>query len=174
MRGLYSDGMSPPAAGKAFPEKAFLTSKRLFDIAGGTAGCLAAVILLGIVKAVYVFSGDTGPVIYRQTRIGKHGRPFTIYKIRTMVDGAEDMLEEIDHSTESGLRDRAIIELLYSGGLRVSELVGLNRDSINLERREFMVRGKGSRIDRFLSQKRVRTECGTTSMHGPIPYRRFS
>ena len=82
-------------AGNAFSEKAFLTSKRLFDIAGGTAGCMAAVILLGIVKVVYVFSGDTGPVIYRQTRIGKHGRPFTIYKIRTMVDGAEDMLEEI-------------------------------------------------------------------------------
>ena len=57
----------------------------------------------------------------------------------------EDMLEQIDVSTESGLRDRAIIELLYSGGLRVSELVGLNRDSINLERREFMVRGKGSK-----------------------------
>lgn len=57
----------------------------------------------------------------------------------------EDMLEQIDLSTESGLRDRAIIELLYSSGLRVSELVGLNRDSINLERREFMVRGKGSK-----------------------------
>ena len=60
-------------------------------------------------------------------------------------DEVEDMLEEIDLSTESGLRDRAIIELLYSGGLRVSELVALNRDSINLERREFMVRGKGSK-----------------------------
>lgn len=60
-------------------------------------------------------------------------------------DEVEDMLEQIDLSTESGLRDRAIIELLYSGGLRVSELVGLNRDSINLERREFVVRGKGSK-----------------------------
>lgn len=60
-------------------------------------------------------------------------------------DEVEDMLEQIDLSTESGLRDRAIIELLYSGGLRVSELVGLNRDSINLDRREFMVRGKGSK-----------------------------
>lgn len=60
-------------------------------------------------------------------------------------DEVEEMLEQVDTSTESGLRDRAIIELLYSGGLRVSELVGLNRDSINLERREFMVRGKGSK-----------------------------
>ena len=60
-------------------------------------------------------------------------------------DEVEEMLNQIDTATESGLRDRAIIELLYSGGLRVSELVKLNRDSINLERREFMVRGKGSK-----------------------------
>jgi site-specific recombinase XerD len=44
-----------------------------------------------------------------------------------------------------GVRDRAIIELLFSSGLRVSELVGLDRDHINLKRREFMVRGKGQK-----------------------------
>lgn len=60
-------------------------------------------------------------------------------------DEVQAMLDEIDLGTETGLRDRAIIELLYSGGLRVSELIGLNRDSVNLERREFMVRGKGSK-----------------------------
>jgi len=60
-------------------------------------------------------------------------------------DEVEDLLNQIDTSNETGLRDRAIIELLYSGGLRVSELVQLNRDSINLDRREFIVRGKGSK-----------------------------
>jgi site-specific recombinase XerD len=45
----------------------------------------------------------------------------------------------------NGLRDRAILELLFSSGLRVSELVGLDRDHINLKRREFMVRGKGQK-----------------------------
>ena len=69
--------------------------------------------------------------------------------------------EEIDRllsrpntKTESGIRDKAIMELLFSSGLRVSELVGLNKDSINLNRREFMVRGKGQK-DRpiFISQK---------------------
>lgn len=44
-----------------------------------------------------------------------------------------------------GLRDRAILELLFSSGLRVSELVGLDREHINLKRREFMVRGKGQK-----------------------------
>jgi site-specific recombinase XerD len=48
-------------------------------------------------------------------------------------------------ATLNGLRDRAIIELLFSSGLRVSELVGLDRDHINLKRREFMVRGKGQK-----------------------------
>lgn len=47
--------------------------------------------------------------------------------------------------TLTGLRDRAILELLFSSGLRVSELVGLDKDHINLKRREFMVRGKGQK-----------------------------
>lgn len=55
------------------------------------------------------------------------------------------LLSQPDTSVENGLRDRAILELLYSSGLRVSELVGLNRDHINLKHREFMVRGKGQK-----------------------------
>jgi len=42
-----------------------------------------------------------------------------------------------------GKRDRAILELLFSTGLRVSELVSLNRDQINLKTQEFSVLGKG-------------------------------
>ena len=48
-------------------------------------------------------------------------------------------------STPQGSRDKALMELLFSTGLRVSELVRLNRDSINLERKEFGVIGKGGR-----------------------------
>lgn len=53
----------------------------------------------------------------------------------------------------AGLRDRAIIELLFSSGLRVSELTNLDRGHINTTRREFTVRGKGQK-DRavFISQ----------------------
>ncbi len=46
-------------------------------------------------------------------------------------------------STPQGLRDKAILELLFSTGLRVSELVSVNRDQINFETREFGVIGKG-------------------------------
>lgn len=55
------------------------------------------------------------------------------------------VFEQPDLNTLSGVRDRAILELLFSSGLRVSELVGLDRDHINLKRREFMVRGKGQK-----------------------------
>lgn len=48
-------------------------------------------------------------------------------------------------SKPDGLRDKAILEVLFSTGLRVSELVSLNRDQVNLERREFGVIGKGRR-----------------------------
>jgi len=44
-----------------------------------------------------------------------------------------------------GLRDKAILEVLFSTGLRVSELVNLNRNQVNLKRREFGVIGKGKR-----------------------------
>lgn len=64
------------------------------------------------------------------------------------------ILEKVDTTTEAGLRDQAIIELLFSSGLRISELTGLNRDHINTTRREFMVRGKGQK-DRpvFIGEK---------------------
>lgn len=50
-----------------------------------------------------------------------------------------------DVSTLQGLRDRSILELLFSSGLRVSELTGLNKEQINLNKREFTVRGKGQK-----------------------------
>ena len=60
-------------------------------------------------------------------------------------DEVERLLAEVPLDTEPGLRDRAIIELLFSSGLRVSELINLNRDHVNTKRREFMVRGKGQK-----------------------------
>ncbi|MDE2590153.1 MAG: tyrosine-type recombinase/integrase [Patescibacteria group bacterium] len=51
----------------------------------------------------------------------------------------------VDTSAEEGIRDRAILELLFSTGLRVSELCKLNHNQINFERREFGVIGKGGR-----------------------------
>lgn len=62
--------------------------------------------------------------------------------------------EKID--LPSGLRDKAILEMLFSTGLRVSELVKLDREKIDLQRREFGVIGKGGRARVvFLSARAV-------------------
>ena len=62
-------------------------------------------------------------------------RPFTE---REMAD----FLEQVDPSTPRGLRDRALFELIYSSGLRVSEAARLKVGDIDLDRREIIVRGK--------------------------------
>lgn len=71
----------------------------------------------------------------------------------------ERMLDAIPRDEkEQSLRDRAIIELLFSSGLRVSELVNLDRGHINTKRREFMVRGKGQK-DRPVFVSKTAAEC---------------
>jgi site-specific recombinase XerD len=66
------------------------------------------------------------------------------------------LLESPDLNDKAGLRDRAILETLFSTGLRVSELASLDKDQVNLDRREFGVVGKG-RKERvvFLSEGAV-------------------
>jgi len=58
----------------------------------------------------------------------------------------ERLLSSPQISNIIGLRDRAILETLFSTGLRVSELVKLNRDQVDLERKEFGVKGKGNKL----------------------------
>jgi len=81
-------------------------------------------------------------------------------------DQVERLLNSPEISTPQGLRDKAILELLFSTGLRVSELTKLDRDRINLDRKEFGVIGKGQKqrivfisdkaadwINRYLTQR---------------------
>lgn len=61
-------------------------------------------------------------------------------------DDLERMLAAPKGNSLKELRDRAILELLFSTGLRVSELCSLKRDDVNLKKDEFSVRGKGQKI----------------------------
>jgi lipopolysaccharide/colanic/teichoic acid biosynthesis glycosyltransferase len=62
--------------------------KRLFDITASGLGLLAlAPVMLAVALLVKLTS--PGPVFYRATRIGRHGRPFTLLKFRSMVVGAD-------------------------------------------------------------------------------------
>jgi integrase/recombinase XerC len=60
-------------------------------------------------------------------------------------DEAKRLVESPDISKPQGQRDRALLELLYASGLRVSELVNMNVDQINLATNEIRVWGKGSK-----------------------------
>ena len=61
-------------------------------------------------------------------------------------DEVERLIGAIEGNDAKALRDRAILELFFSSGLRVSELVGLDRHHLNLEKEEFSIRGKGSKL----------------------------
>lgn len=73
--------------------------------------------------------------------------PRTKRKQVSFLTGEETelIISAIEPKNAIGLRDKAIMELLFSSGLRVSELCNLNRDHLNLSRGEFMVRGKGQK-----------------------------
>ncbi len=60
-------------------------------------------------------------------------------------EDVESLLDQPDRTTSIGLRDKAMLELLYATGLRVSELVGLRLQDVNLERGYLVVVGKGSK-----------------------------
>ena len=60
-------------------------------------------------------------------------------------DEVKKLITAPDSSTPLGMRDKAILELLYASGLRVSEIAGLDIMNVNLEEREIRVLGKGSK-----------------------------
>jgi exopolysaccharide biosynthesis polyprenyl glycosylphosphotransferase len=76
-----------------------LAVKRIVDVAGACLGLLIlGPLLLATALAIRLAQG--APILFRQTRIGLHGRPFTIYKFRTMVPGAEAQFPEVRHLNE--------------------------------------------------------------------------
>jgi site-specific recombinase XerD len=62
------------------------------------------------------------------------------------AEEVERILDAASGANFKALRDRAILELLFSAGLRVSELISINRDRLDLKKQEFAVRGKGDKL----------------------------
>lgn len=75
-------------------EPSELSFKRLVDIIGGIVGAFLT-ILLGIIIAPAIYIESPGPVIFKQTRVGRNGRLFSIYKFRSMYMDAEERKKEL-------------------------------------------------------------------------------
>ena len=73
----------------------YLFIKRVFDIICSLIGCVFLIPIAFIIKICYLLSGDTHCIIYSHVRIGKNGRPFKLYKFRSMVPNADEVLKEL-------------------------------------------------------------------------------
>lgn len=73
----------------------YIIIKEIFDILISIIGCILLVPIYLILKIIFIMSKDYSNIIYKQDRIGKSGKIFTIYKFRTMNNTAEDDLKNI-------------------------------------------------------------------------------
>lgn len=73
----------------------YLFFKRLFDILASIIGLIMLIPIAVIIKICYLFSRDTKSIFYSQERIGKNGKTFRLYKFRSMVPNADQILKDI-------------------------------------------------------------------------------
>ncbi|MBI2775689.1 MAG: sugar transferase [Chloroflexi bacterium] len=76
-----------------------MIAKRAIDVVGATLGLIVAA-PFALVIAILIRRDSRGPIMFRQTRVGLHGRTFEVVKFRTMVDGAEEQLDDLLHQNE--------------------------------------------------------------------------
>lgn len=69
--------------------------KRLFDILIALIGCLFLLPIILIVKISYLLHKDFDSIFFRQKRIGKNGKEFNLYKFRSMIPNADEVLKEL-------------------------------------------------------------------------------
>ena len=79
--------------------------KRLIDICGAIVGIAILIPLTMVVAIINFVSGDRGPLFYSQERIGKNGKHFKMYKFRSMVVGADDILKELLENDKEARRE---------------------------------------------------------------------
>lgn len=73
----------------------YMYLKRLLDILISIIGIVLLIPLLFIIRLIFILSGDYDSIIYKQTRVGKDGKEFSLYKIRTMCVNADEVLKEL-------------------------------------------------------------------------------
>jgi exopolysaccharide biosynthesis polyprenyl glycosylphosphotransferase len=88
----------------ADPSRATLAAKRVLDVVAGTFGLILVLPLFAAV-ALAIKLDSRGPVLFRQERVGRRGKPFTILKFRTMVGDAESHLADVAHLNRHATTD---------------------------------------------------------------------
>lgn len=73
----------------------YLPFKRLFDILFGIIGVILTIPFILIIKISYILNKDYSSIFFTHKRIGKNGKEFKMYKFRTMVPNAEEVLKEM-------------------------------------------------------------------------------
>ncbi len=79
--------------------------KRLFDILIALIGCLFLLPVILIVKISYLLHKDFDSIFFRQKRIGKNGKEFNLYKFRSMVPNADEVLKELLKNDEAARKE---------------------------------------------------------------------
>jgi lipopolysaccharide/colanic/teichoic acid biosynthesis glycosyltransferase len=91
---IYGAGETSPAG------PAYWVTKRILDVLLSSAGIIALLPLMAMVSAA-IKLGSSGPVFFRQTRIGRDGIPFAFYKFRSMEVGSEQRKEMLLHRNQA-------------------------------------------------------------------------
>ncbi len=73
----------------------YLGIKRIIDILFGLLGLILLIPLTIILKMIYLLTGDTSKIFYRQKRVGQNGKIIRIWKFRSMVPNADELLKEM-------------------------------------------------------------------------------
>ncbi|WP_445954563.1 sugar transferase [Ureibacillus sp. FSL E2-3493] len=71
--------------------KGYLISKRIMDIIGSLLGMIILIPVFILITVLIKLENRNGPVFFKQVRVGRNGKEFTIYKFRSMISNAEEL-----------------------------------------------------------------------------------
>lgn len=115
----------------------------LGDDQGLAAGSVART--LSSVRGLFAFAGSEGWIVADPTaEVASPGLPMRLPKALA-VDEVFALIDSCDEATVTGLRDRALLEMLYGSGARISEAVTLTPDQVDTEHGSVLLRGKGGK-----------------------------
>ncbi len=131
---------------------AYSIIKRVFDIFIGLIGTILLLPLGIVIKIAYMLDGDFAPILFRQARIGKDGKTIHIYKFRSMVVNADEVLYEL-MKKDKAIKEEYMLNRKLKNDPRITKVGKLIRHAS---------------IDEF--PQFINVLFGSMSVVGPRPY----